>query len=59
VVKEVQNKLSNLVTSKEQQIQYLSIMTRVDMQHDAKVVERLARSVALNHLDKVTYQEMG
>jgi phenylalanyl-tRNA synthetase beta subunit len=55
VVKEVQNKLGNLVTSKEQQIQYLSIMTRVDMQHDAKVVERLARSVALNHLEKVTY----
>ena len=34
-------------------------MTRVDMQHDAKVVERLARSVALNHLEKVTYSEMG
>jgi|APCry1669189241_1035207.scaffolds.fasta_scaffold671850_1 hypothetical protein len=29
------------------------------MQHDAKVVERLARSVALNHLERVTYTEMG
>ena len=34
-------------------------MTRVDMQHDAKVVERLARSIALNHLEKITYSEMG
>jgi len=59
VVKEVQNKLASLVTSKEQQLQYLSTMTRVDMQHDAKVVERLARSVALNHLERVTYTEMG
>jgi hypothetical protein len=59
VVKEVQNKLGNLVTSKEQQLHYLNVMTRVDMLHDAKVVERLARSVALNHLERVTYQEMG
>ena len=29
------------------------------MQHDAKVVERLARSVALQHIERLTYTEMG
>jgi hypothetical protein len=29
------------------------------MQHDAKVIERLARSIAIEHVAEVTYEEMG
>ncbi len=60
-VKEIQNKLANFVgtSNVKRQLQYLSLMTRVDMQHDAKVIERFARSIAIEHVAEVTYQEMG
>ena len=50
IVKEIQNKLINLVSTKDQIQNMIHIMTRVDIKHDSKVIERLARSYVLNHL---------
>jgi hypothetical protein len=59
VVKELQNRLANTVTGKEQQLRYLHVMTRVEMRHDPKVLDRLARSLTGSCISTLTYAEIG
>jgi hypothetical protein len=59
IVKELQNKLINLVSTKDQIQNLLHIMTRIDLKYDQKIIERLAKTLAANHLNALTYTELG
>jgi len=58
IVKEVLNKVSNLVTKRDQMLSILHFITRLEVSPDPKIVEKLAKGV-MGGIDKLTYSQIG
>ena len=58
VLKEIQSKLIGKVQRLEHFMQMLHIMTRIDVQHDQKLIGKLAKSVN-DGLSKLSYTQIG
>ena len=58
IVKEVLNKLSNLVSKRDHMLSILHFITRLEVSPDPKIVEKLAKGV-IGSIDKLTYSQIS
>jgi tyrosine-protein phosphatase YwqE len=58
IVKEVLNKVSNLVTKRDQMLSILHFITRLEVSPDHKIVEKLAKGV-IGGIEKLTYVQIA